>query len=566
MKNNLTEYYQKELSYIRTAAKAFSENHPNLTTSLAVQANTDEDSAIAHLLESFTQLNTKLQSQLHDQHYELAESLLWVLAPHYLRNVPAFTIAKIKLTEHEIHEPISLSKQTSFYIQDASYKKYYFTSCHSLKIWPLTLHTQFSSSTQLSLTLLSPLAFKALGQQGFDSIKLYLDKQKNYAEKLHTLLYQHLEKIEIKFDDNIILLNISSFKKTGIDTENNILSYSENIDQATKLLIEYIAFPEKFYFFEITQLMHLVENVDHQEITFIFTFNHPHFITNEIENDCFKLNCIPLINLFPKQLDPFFWNYTQSQHPLYPTQTPNEANSEIENIIDCTVSMGNKSYYCPPVYYAKHSENDNFFYYLQKKYQEETLCSLALIQTHTDLESTDIPMICIQANCSNLNTERLLLEKNNLFFTLRDKRIKYIKGAQAISPLTSKRKWITHFEDYWKYLSLTTLNTSLFNLHETDITTYFKNHLLSCSSINSAYYTFVTHHILSVQCRSLTKRASHSSTLLNHGIELTLHINTECQENLVLFKTVLQTYLKLNTPINSFIDLHITAHSLQPTN
>ncbi len=90
-----------------------------------------------------------------------------------------------------------------------------------------------------------------------------------------------------------------------------------------RLLKEYFACPQRFLFFELTGLASAVQRCegDLLEIVIALRTAEPK-LDNRIDANSFALFCTPVINLFPKRLDPILISDRFAEFHIVPERTP----------------------------------------------------------------------------------------------------------------------------------------------------------------------------------------------------------------------------------------------------
>ena len=94
MRDELLEYYESELTFLRQMGAEFAEKYPKVAAAAVLGANTCEDPHVERLLEAFAFLSARIHLKLDDDFPEITESLLNVLYPHYLRPMPSMTVVE----------------------------------------------------------------------------------------------------------------------------------------------------------------------------------------------------------------------------------------------------------------------------------------------------------------------------------------------------------------------------------------------------------------------------------------------------------------------------------------
>src|SRR5215470_3233388 len=82
MAEELLEYYNRELRYVRQLADAFARTHPKIAERLRLNPDgAADDPHVERLIEAFAYLTARIRFKLDDDFPEITESLLNVLYP-----------------------------------------------------------------------------------------------------------------------------------------------------------------------------------------------------------------------------------------------------------------------------------------------------------------------------------------------------------------------------------------------------------------------------------------------------------------------------------------------------
>src|SRR5882757_3782516 len=97
MRDELLDYYDKELKYLRRSAVQFAEKYPGVAARLVLEPNQCEDPHVERLLEAFAFLAARIHLKIDDEFPEITEALLSILYPHYIRPLPSMSIVEMHL-------------------------------------------------------------------------------------------------------------------------------------------------------------------------------------------------------------------------------------------------------------------------------------------------------------------------------------------------------------------------------------------------------------------------------------------------------------------------------------
>ena len=97
MRDDLLEYYENELTFLRQLGKEFAEKHPKIASRLQLDVSRCDDPHVERLLEGFALLAARVHLKIDDEFPQITEGLLNILYPHYLRPIPSMSVAQFRL-------------------------------------------------------------------------------------------------------------------------------------------------------------------------------------------------------------------------------------------------------------------------------------------------------------------------------------------------------------------------------------------------------------------------------------------------------------------------------------
>src|ERR1700685_170063 len=95
VRDELLEYYERELTYLRQMGAEFSEKYPKVASRLLLEPNRCEDPHVERLIEAFAFLAARVHLKIDDEFPEITEALLSILYPHYMRSIASMSVAEI---------------------------------------------------------------------------------------------------------------------------------------------------------------------------------------------------------------------------------------------------------------------------------------------------------------------------------------------------------------------------------------------------------------------------------------------------------------------------------------
>ena len=97
MREELLEYYERELAYLRQLGGKFAEKYPRVASRLLLEPDRCDDPHVERLLEAFAFLAARIHLRVDDDFPEVTSALLGLVAPHYLRPIPSMTVVECQV-------------------------------------------------------------------------------------------------------------------------------------------------------------------------------------------------------------------------------------------------------------------------------------------------------------------------------------------------------------------------------------------------------------------------------------------------------------------------------------
>jgi type VI secretion system protein ImpG len=160
------------------------------------------------------------------------------------------------------------------------------------------------------------------------SLRFYLTGESNLIHTLYELLFNNCAQILVRDPDAPKKLPLrlppTSLRPMGFRDDEALISYSRRSFTGYRVLQEYFAFPEKFFFVELSGLEELAATGfgTRAEVIFLITpFELPdrqQTLELGVTPKNFRLNCSPVINLFSHSAEPIHLDQTRHEYPVVP--------------------------------------------------------------------------------------------------------------------------------------------------------------------------------------------------------------------------------------------------------
>jgi type VI secretion system protein ImpG len=342
VRDELLAYYERELTFLRQVGAEFADKYPKVANRLVLEADRCEDPHVERLLEGFAFLTARVHLRIDDDFPEISESLLSLLYPHFIRPIPSMTIAEFHLDPKE-------GKMTTGFKVDAGSVLYSrpvggipckFQTAHDLTMWPITVaEAQWRPPDQLrpevhapdavavcrlKLSCLPDVQFKTMP---LSSLRFYLNGESTVVHTLYELLFNSCTRIIVRdprphSQIPPVHLPASALQPVGFREEEALLPSPRRSFNGYRLLQEYFALPERFFFVELNGLGPLAAFESEVEILFLIG----PFERNEryqplelgVNAKTFRLNCSPIVNLFSQTAEPVLLDQTRYEYPVIP--------------------------------------------------------------------------------------------------------------------------------------------------------------------------------------------------------------------------------------------------------
>lgn len=344
MRMRFLELYERELGYLRQMGDEFSKKYPAVAGRLLLEADRCGDPHVERLLEAFSFLAARIHLRLEDDLPELTEGMLDIVYPHYLRPVPALSIAEFRVDESgtpsssAVNVPAGSELRTR---RTADGMPCRFRTSYPLELWPVEVAEcawrrpeQIPSpprvANAIAVLRLVLRGYKdvVLSRLNMDRLTFYLAGEKNVGLPLYELLSRNLVRILVRTPSHAghdpIALDTASLRPMGFSPEESLLPNSARSLQGYRLLQEYFSFPEKFLFFTLENLQQALPAIESQEMEILFylgTFDRPErseALESGISAQTLRLGCTPVVNLFGQLAEPILITQTRHEYPIVP--------------------------------------------------------------------------------------------------------------------------------------------------------------------------------------------------------------------------------------------------------
>ena len=592
MRDDLLLYYERELDYLRKSAAQFAEKHPKVASRLVLEPTKCEDPHVERLLEAFAFLAARVHLKMEDEFPEITEALLTVVYPQLVRPIPSMSVVEFQLDPEKgkLTSGMKIDRNSPLFSKPIGGVPCTFRTCYDTTLWPLTVSAAELSAPsrlkpaiktndsawaiRLELRCARDITFPALNP---DKLRFYLDGESGLVNILYELLFSRLNRIMIRDltpGSRLapILLPGSVLTAVGFGPDEGMVPYPSSSFAGHRLLMEYFAFPEKFFFIDLSGLEAVAEAGFKDAIEIIFLISEVEGdgriqrLELELSKKTFRLGCTPVVNLFSQVAEPIQLNQRRYEYPVTPdVRRPYSMEVYSVDEVSAINSNNQKITSYEPFYSLRHSarREDRPCFWLARRRpstrpnDDGTEVSLSLVDLSTGTVDPDATVLSIRTTCTNRDLPgRLPFGNQDSDFEM--------EGAAAMRRIVALRKPTAPVRPalgksvLWRLVSHLSLNylslveegkvalQEILRLYDVGRTAYSQNVIQSILQIRSKPH--------------FTRLISEQGVSFARGLKIEMEIDEDqfTGGGAFLFAAVLDRFFGLSASLNSFTQLSVT--------
>jgi type VI secretion system protein ImpG len=336
MVDELLPYYDRELSYLRRLAAEFAQAHPEAAGQLRISPDTIEDPHVARLMEATAFLNARIRRKIDDDFPELTDAILGVLYPHYLAPIPSMAIVRFDCQD-DLTGSFTLPAGTEIETEAVKDETCRFRTCYETELWPIEVAEGKLSGLPLTappnprasgaaaclrLSLRCVNDSMTISELGPERLRFFLRGQPQEVYPLYEMLFNNVISVALAdsaSDPNPVILGADAIRAVGFEPAEGVMPFPKRSFLGYRLLTEYFAFPEKYLFFDVTNLSAktLLESGRTLEV-FIYFNRASKNLERSVSRETFGTGCTPVVNLFHQRAEPIRLTQTKSEYRVVP--------------------------------------------------------------------------------------------------------------------------------------------------------------------------------------------------------------------------------------------------------
>jgi type VI secretion system protein ImpG len=591
MSAELLPYYERELLFIRKRAAEFAGRYPERAAALKLTHGGCDDPHVERMIEAFALIAGRIQRKIDDEFPEITQALLDLLYPHLLRQVPSMAIAQFEVDAEQVRSATGqiVPRGAIAYSEPVGGVQCRFRTAYPVRLFPIRVASaSFSHAANVpggvsgtNARYAIRIELQARGTAKFSTLQMrdlrfHIGGDLQAAHWLYELLLTDTSQVLLRCQEKggkwtSVALGDKAIREVGFNRDEAILPYAETSFQGYRLLQEYFSFPQKFLFFDLTELETVTGGPfsDRLEIVILLEefqrAERATFLESAVNADTFQLGCTPVVNLFEHCAEPIRLSHAKTEYQIVPdVHGPLAAEVYSVNRVTSVVPYSEEPKEYRPFYSFRHGEPEpgaEAFWYAVRRASERngdlgTDVYLSLVDRNFSPTFPATESVTTYITCTNRNLpERLALNGRWGELSLESSAIvqaRVVRGpTKAVPPPMRKAL-------QWRLISHLSLNhlslieggvdalREILRLYDTARNSSSERQIAGLSALNSH--------------RKMARLESEHGLIFCQGLAIDTEFDEEqfVGSGAYLLASVLNRFFGLYSAVNSFTQLRIT--------
>jgi type VI secretion system protein ImpG len=433
LRNELRDYYESELTFLRQVGAEFADKYPKIASRLLLESDRCEDPHCERMLEAFALLAARVHLRIDDDFPQITEALLNILYPHYLRPVPSMTVAQFHADPEsgKLTSALKIPKGTVLYSRPVEGVPCKFRTSYDTTLWPFkvsqaqwmtpdrvrpALRASEAAVLRVELECFPDVSFEKLE---LETLSFYLNGESSVVHALYELLCRNCARILLRDPAMpkapVREISARNLQPLGFGESEEVLPYPRRSFAGYRLLQEYFAFPEKFFFMSLKGLSTLQRAGFTSKAELLFMISpfeqdgRQQRLEVAVNERTLRMGCAPVVNLFSQVAEPILVDQTRYQYPVVPDARRRQT-MEIYSV-DEVVSTDPETHETityHPLYSERHAVQGTSpaYWYItrslsNRKGDEGTDVFLSLVDLSARPMQLDYDAVTVRCTCTN---------------------------------------------------------------------------------------------------------------------------------------------------------------------
>ncbi|MCA1286701.1 type VI secretion system baseplate subunit TssF [Salipiger bermudensis] len=344
MDSRLLRHYEAELGYLREMGAEFAEAYPKIASRLGMDQLEVMDPYVERLLEGSAFMAARVQLELEQQYPAFTQNLLEIVYPHFLAPTPSMMVARLQpdTAQGGLAEGFTLPRGTLMrgQVLEGEQTACRFTTAQDTTLWPLEITqakyvdgrselvaaglgtgNQAKAALRLRLARSGEAPISALP---LDRLTLFLSGTGAEPWRLYEAILGQGVALAGRSTDRRADWSVPLGRDIiprGFDPEEALLPVPGQSFEGYRLLQEYFAMPQRFFFIDLCGLRPAVHRAEGNDLDLYILLAEGNPALKSITPASFDLHAVPAINLFPKRCDRVPVSGREIDHHVIPDRT-----------------------------------------------------------------------------------------------------------------------------------------------------------------------------------------------------------------------------------------------------
>ncbi|MEQ6250639.1 type VI secretion system baseplate subunit TssF [Sulfitobacter sp. HNIBRBA3233] len=337
------EYYEEELSHIRTVAEEFAALHPNVARNLALDSIPCPDPYVERLLEGVAFLAARTRLKVDGESSRYVRTLIDTLYPDLGGPAPAMTMAAMTpgpqvlrmLDGHTMKRGTRLMSG----LREGQQTRCTYTTAQSTQLWPVAIHEveYLQDRGALSQAGVNSTAARdaaagiritikregagQLSELSLDQLDIYFGADTRGGDIFDAVFGFGAGALARPAEKSIPFVPVDRPGMIGVADGDALLPRVRSSFEGYRLLREYFLMPSRFYFMRLGALAPVVRRCDKNALEIIVLLSEERADLSSISAKDFSLFTVPVVNLFEHECNIVEVRRNRAQHIVQADRT-----------------------------------------------------------------------------------------------------------------------------------------------------------------------------------------------------------------------------------------------------
>ncbi len=354
MDETFLNYYNEELKFIREMSGEFAQSFPKVAGRLALDPAGQErctDPFVERLLEGVAFLTARVRQKQDSEFPTWTQAFFESVYPNFPNPLPSIGVVKIspKLAEADLASGLKVARGTSFLSKLNPGDKTYctFKTVQDVSLYPLSIgsvdyydrtldqlgissnHLQ-DASAAIKINFHSTAGSEEdrlpVSEFSMERLDLYLRGTGSIPIRILEYILSRTVRVLVRplggNASSATAFDPGSLSTIGLKDSEAVLPVDARVFEGYRLLREYFACPQRFRYLSLEGLSEVISAIETPGFEVLFLMNETDdYIQRHLDSSNFDLFCVPVVNLFEKQLDRIELSYNRSEYSVVPDKT-----------------------------------------------------------------------------------------------------------------------------------------------------------------------------------------------------------------------------------------------------